>query len=126
MALLTTANRLLPDLCPYAAEMVAVTDTEILQLLELEGLTGGEVAELTGVSVGTMWVRLRMSMNSATGAFSVTQGPSCGDTVASYPNVRYGCAFGNCSPAVTSRRLPERSQLSGFPGRRSAPCPTLR
>jgi hypothetical protein len=30
MALLTTANRLLPDLCPYAAEMVAVTDTEIL------------------------------------------------------------------------------------------------
>jgi hypothetical protein len=35
-ALLATANRLLPDLYPYAAEMVAVTDTEILQLLEPE------------------------------------------------------------------------------------------
>ena len=35
-ALLATANRVLPDLYPYAAEMVAVTDTEILQLLEPE------------------------------------------------------------------------------------------
>jgi hypothetical protein len=35
-ALLASANRVLPDLYPYAAEMVAVTDTEILQLLEPE------------------------------------------------------------------------------------------
>ena len=35
-ALLVTANRVLPDLYPYAAEMVAVTDSEILQLLEPE------------------------------------------------------------------------------------------
>ena len=34
--MLATANRVLPDLYPYAAEMVAVTDTEILQLLEPE------------------------------------------------------------------------------------------
>jgi RNA polymerase sigma-70 factor, ECF subfamily len=29
-----------------------------LILYEIEGLTGDEIAELTGVSVGTMWVRL--------------------------------------------------------------------
>ena len=39
-----------------------------------------------------------MSINDATGAFSVTQAPSCGNTVASYPNVLYGCSFGTCSP----------------------------
>ena len=27
-----------------------------------------------------------MTVNTTTGAFSVTQGPDCGDTVASYPN----------------------------------------
>jgi len=42
-----------------------------------------------------------IEMNSATGAFSVTQGPpACGDNVASYPNVLYGCSYGNCSPAT--------------------------
>ena len=41
-----------------------------------------------------------MDINKATGAFSVTQGPApCGDNVASYPNVLYGCSYGNCSPA---------------------------
>ena len=41
-----------------------------------------------------------MDINKATGAFSVTQGPEpCGDNVASYPNVLYGCSFGDCSPA---------------------------
>ncbi|HEY5284559.1 MAG TPA: hypothetical protein VIM14_17340 [Polyangia bacterium] len=41
-----------------------------------------------------------MDINKATGAFSVTQGPApCGDNVASYPNVLYGCSFGDCSPA---------------------------
>jgi cellulose 1,4-beta-cellobiosidase len=41
-----------------------------------------------------------MEINNATAAFAVTQGPNaCGDTVASYPNVLYGCSFGNCSPA---------------------------
>jgi len=41
-----------------------------------------------------------MDINTATGAFTVTQGPqACGNTVASYPNVLYGCSFGNCSPA---------------------------
>jgi cellulose 1,4-beta-cellobiosidase len=40
-----------------------------------------------------------MDIDKATGAFTVTQGPAaCGNTVASYPNVLYGCAFGNCSP----------------------------
>lgn len=40
-----------------------------------------------------------MEVNTATGAFSVTTGAApCGDTVASYPNVLYGCSFGNCSP----------------------------
>jgi cellulose 1,4-beta-cellobiosidase len=42
-----------------------------------------------------------MEINSATGAFSVTQGPPpCGDNVASFPNVLYGCSYGNCSPAT--------------------------
>ena len=42
-----------------------------------------------------------MDINKATGAFSVTQGPApCGDNVASYPNVLYGCSFGSCSPAT--------------------------
>ena len=39
-----------------------------------------------------------MAINGATGAFSVTQSPNCGNTVASYPNVLYGCSFGTCSP----------------------------
>ncbi len=39
-----------------------------------------------------------MTVNGATGAFSVTQGPNCGDTVATYPNVLYGSAFGATSP----------------------------
>lgn len=42
-----------------------------------------------------------MDINTATAAFSVTQGPAaCGDTVATYPNVLYGCSFGNCSPGT--------------------------
>ena len=40
-----------------------------------------------------------MDINKATAAFNVTQGPTaCGNNVASYPNVLYGCSFGNCSP----------------------------
>ena len=40
-----------------------------------------------------------MDINKTTAAFSVTQGPAaCGNNVASYPNVLYGCSFGNCSP----------------------------
>jgi hypothetical protein len=40
-----------------------------------------------------------MEINTATGAFSVTQGPPpCGDNVSSYPNILYGCSYGNCSP----------------------------
>jgi hypothetical protein len=42
-----------------------------------------------------------IEMNSTTGAFSVTQGPPpCGNNVASYPNVLYGCSYGNCSPGT--------------------------
>ena len=42
-----------------------------------------------------------VEMNTASGAFSVTQGPpACGNNVASYPNVLYGCSYGNCSPAT--------------------------
>jgi cellulose 1,4-beta-cellobiosidase len=42
-----------------------------------------------------------MEINKSTAAFSVIQGPSaCGDTVATYPNVLYGCSFGNCSPGT--------------------------
>ena len=38
-----------------------------------------------------------VEINTATGAFSVTQGPpACGDYVASFPNVLYGCSYGNC------------------------------
>jgi cellulose 1,4-beta-cellobiosidase len=41
-----------------------------------------------------------MEINKTTAAFTVTQGPAaCGDNVATYPNVLYGCSFGNCSPA---------------------------
>jgi cellulose 1,4-beta-cellobiosidase len=41
-----------------------------------------------------------LDINKATGAFTVTQGPTaCGNTVSTYPNVLYGCSFGNCSPA---------------------------
>jgi len=41
-----------------------------------------------------------IEMNSVTGAFSVTQGPpACGNNVASFPNVLYGCSYGNCTPA---------------------------
>lgn len=40
-----------------------------------------------------------MDIDKTTGAFTVTQGPDpCGESVASYPNVLYGCSFGNCSP----------------------------
>jgi len=40
-----------------------------------------------------------IEMNRSTGAFSVTQGPDpCGNNVASFPNVLYGCSYGNCSP----------------------------
>jgi hypothetical protein len=42
-----------------------------------------------------------MAINSATGDFTVTQFPSCGDTVASYPNLLYGCAWGTCSQNST-------------------------
>jgi hypothetical protein len=41
-----------------------------------------------------------MEINKATAAFTMTQGPdACGDIVASYPNVLYGCSHGDCSPA---------------------------
>jgi cellulose 1,4-beta-cellobiosidase len=39
-----------------------------------------------------------MTIDDVTGAFSVTQGPDCGSTVASYPNVLYGSSFGVVSP----------------------------
>ncbi len=39
-----------------------------------------------------------MTVDSETGAFIVTQGPACGSTVASYPNVLYGSSFGTVSP----------------------------
>ena len=40
-----------------------------------------------------------IEVNTVTGAFSVTEGPPpCGEKVASFPNVLYGCAYGNCSP----------------------------
>jgi cellulose 1,4-beta-cellobiosidase len=39
-----------------------------------------------------------MAINNVTGAFSVTQSADCGNTVASYPNVLYGCSYGTCSP----------------------------
>ncbi len=39
-----------------------------------------------------------LSIDTSTGAFSVTQGPTCGNTVASYPNVLYGSSFGTVSP----------------------------
>jgi hypothetical protein len=42
-----------------------------------------------------------MKVNTATGAFSVIRGAEpCGDEVSSYPNVLYGCSYGNCSPAT--------------------------
>ena len=39
-----------------------------------------------------------MAINNVTGAFSVTQSADCRNTVASYPNVLYGCSYGTCSP----------------------------
>jgi hypothetical protein len=39
-----------------------------------------------------------MAVNTATGAFSVTQAPNCGSTVSSYPNTLYGSSFGSTSP----------------------------
>jgi hypothetical protein len=39
-----------------------------------------------------------VSINHATGAFTVTEGPNCDNTVASYPNVLYGSSFGESSP----------------------------
>ncbi len=48
-----------------------------------------------GACPGTQCV----DINQATAAFRVTQGPAaCGNTVATYPNVLYGCSFGTCSP----------------------------
>lgn len=41
-----------------------------------------------------------ITVNKVSGAFVVTEAPPpCGDKVASYPNVLYGCSYGNCSPA---------------------------
>ncbi len=40
-----------------------------------------------------------MNIDTTTGAFSVTQGPTCGaNTVGSYPDIMYGSAFGGSSP----------------------------
>ncbi len=39
-----------------------------------------------------------LDVDTTTGSFVVTQGPNCGDTVATYPNVLYGSAFGAVSP----------------------------
>lgn len=42
-----------------------------------------------------------IEVNKVTGAFVVTEAPPpCGDDVASFPNVQYGCAYANCSPAT--------------------------
>jgi hypothetical protein len=42
-----------------------------------------------------------MSINNITGDFAVTAGDfECGDTVATYPAVYYGCNFGSCSPGT--------------------------
>lgn len=41
-----------------------------------------------------------MNINSATGAFSVTEAPICDNTVATYPNVLYGNSFGTVSPGT--------------------------
>jgi len=38
-----------------------------------------------------------MTVNATTGEFSVTSGPNCANTVASYPNVLYGSSFGTTS-----------------------------
>jgi hypothetical protein len=39
-----------------------------------------------------------MTVDEVAGAFTVTEGPDCGSTVASYPNVLYGSSFGATSP----------------------------
>lgn len=39
-----------------------------------------------------------VDINDVTGAFTVTEGPNCGSTVASYPNMLYGSSFGETSP----------------------------
>jgi cellulose 1,4-beta-cellobiosidase len=40
-----------------------------------------------------------IEVNTETGAFSVTQGaPPCGTAVSAFPNILYGCSYGNCSP----------------------------
>jgi hypothetical protein len=42
-----------------------------------------------------------IEINKSTGAFSVTSGPEpCGNNVSSYPNILYGCSYGNCSPGT--------------------------
>lgn len=47
-----------------------------------------------------------VAINDLTGAFTVTQAPSCGSTVASYPNILYGSSFGTISPgAVLPRQV---------------------
>ena len=73
------------------------------------GVTVNTCDSYTAVNVGTyvvesdFWNQGRcpgtqcMAINDTTGAFTVTQFPSCGNTVASYPNVLYGCSFGTCS-----------------------------
>lgn len=39
-----------------------------------------------------------MTVDQGSGAFSVTKGPNCGNTVATYPNALYGSSFGASSP----------------------------
>jgi len=44
-----------------------------------------------------------IEINTSTGAFSVTQGGApCqnGESVSAFPNVLYGCSYGNCSPGT--------------------------
>ncbi len=55
-----------------------------------------------------------IEMNSASGAFSITSGPAaCGNNVASFPNVLYGCSYGNCSPAtILPKQVSEITSLT--------------
>ncbi len=42
-----------------------------------------------------------IEINTVNGDFAVSPGPpACGNNVASFPNVLYGCAYGNCSPGT--------------------------
>jgi hypothetical protein len=52
-----------------------------------------------------------LTINDATGAFTVTEATNCGNTVSSYPNVLYGSSFGETSPGSA---LPKQvSALTG-------------